>query len=564
MGILYILTIIFLGVGFILFKKSSKELNIIKWICIFTVGILAYNITICMLLGILNIKQNIWLLSIINTVIGAILLYKPIKNHEFQKYKCSKIDIFMIIVLLLICIVMFIKDLYIFNGDVTHVAIDSAIHYRAAEHYSENLRLFIYTEDKTFFDFNIMQTGAYINDGIFMNVINSFTGLDKVYIYQLFENCGEYDSYIIVGGFLFEQLEQFVKDKLTNFSNKIELVFNPHFKDFGSGYSLFKGIDAVKEHGDVTFVEGDLFFSKENFQQVYMCGKNVLSINQEPKGIMKNKNLDKIQIENKEIINKPNDNLNNLNNISISKNSKMNQNINQNDLQNIQSRNNKNIFENIENKKLIENPPQNFRIKSISNKPIVNTQDSIDMNAQMNNINIQDNIQEEKNDINLNPNFISNNFKNTTNSNGLLRIDYEGDFRSSRNITNMNYPFYTNYSQKPGSYTQRYISKKFKSSLNNFNSVEWNAFFEGVIEPRAIQLSDAFTNKIFSYQARKDGHKIVFTTNRLQYASLDSKINLIKVAGAYGLLTKDDGREILDMAPLGGEEGSKILQSLNL
>ena len=98
---------------------------------------------------------------------------------------------------------------------------------------------------------------------------------------------------------------------------------------------------------------------------------------------------------------------------------------------------------------------------------------------------------------------------------------------------------------------------------NAFNSEEWNAFFEGVIEPRAIQMSDAFTNKIFSYQAKKEGHKIIFSTNRLQYASLDSKINLIKVAGAYGLLTKDDGREILDMAPLGGDEGSKILQSLN-
>lgn len=98
---------------------------------------------------------------------------------------------------------------------------------------------------------------------------------------------------------------------------------------------------------------------------------------------------------------------------------------------------------------------------------------------------------------------------------------------------------------------------------NAFDSTEWNAFFEGVIEPIAIQMGYAFTNKIFSYQARKDGHKIVFTTNRLQYASLDSKINLIKVAGAYGLLTKDDGREILDMSPLGGEEGSKILQSLN-
>ena len=76
-------------------------------------------------------------------------------------------------------------------------------------------------------------------------------------------------------------------------------------------------------------------------------------------------------------------------------------------------------------------------------------------------------------------------------------------------------------------------------------------------------MSDAFTNKIFSKQAIKDGHRIVFTANRLQYASLDSKVNLLKVAGAYGLLTKDDGREILDMSPLGGEEGGKILQSLN-
>lgn len=108
-----------------------------------------------------------------------------------------------------------------------------------------------------------------------------------------------------------------------------------------------------------------------------------------------------------------------------------------------------------------------------------------------------------------------------------------------------------------------YFGVSEKIVRNNFDSEEWNAFFEGIIEPRAIQMSDAFTNKIFTRKARREGHKIIFTTNRLQYASLDSKINLIKVAGSYGLLTKDDGREILDMSPLGGEEGKKILQSLN-
>ena len=98
---------------------------------------------------------------------------------------------------------------------------------------------------------------------------------------------------------------------------------------------------------------------------------------------------------------------------------------------------------------------------------------------------------------------------------------------------------------------------------NSYNQVEWNAFYEGVIEPIAIQLSNEFTNKIFSQQSIKEGNKIIFNTNRIHYASIDSKINLIKVAASYGLLTKDDGREILDMTPLGGVEGSKILQSLN-
>lgn len=187
MEYLYILSLILLGAGFIAFKKSDKELNLIKWICIFVVGILAYNTTICMVLGIINIKQNIWLLAIINALIGGALLYKPIKNKECQKYKCSKLDIFMISVILIMFVVMFVKDLYIYNGDVTHVAIDSAIHYRAAKHYSENLELFIYTEDKTFFNFNIMQTGSYINDGIFMNVINEIIGIDKIYLYQMFD-----------------------------------------------------------------------------------------------------------------------------------------------------------------------------------------------------------------------------------------------------------------------------------------------------------------------------------------------------------------------------------------
>ena len=84
---------------------------------------------------------------------------------------------------------------------------------------------------------------------------------------------------------------------------------------------------------------------------------------------------------------------------------------------------------------------------------------------------------------------------------------------------------------------------------NKFTPAEWNAFFEGVIEPRALQLSYEFTNKIFSDVAIREGHKIVFTANRLQYADIGDKIKLFQQVLPYGLLTKDEALEILDLPP---------------
>ena len=187
MGILYILTLIILGISFLIFKKSDEKLNFIKWLIIYVVSILGYNIVIGMILGLLNITSHIWLLSIINILISIGLSFKAIKNIEIQKYYVRKIDIIGILVIFIIFSVMFFKDLYIHNGDITHRAVDSAVHYRAAKHYSDNLKIFINVEDKTFFNFNVMQTGAYINDGIFMNVINNITGIEHCYIYQAFE-----------------------------------------------------------------------------------------------------------------------------------------------------------------------------------------------------------------------------------------------------------------------------------------------------------------------------------------------------------------------------------------
>ena len=151
-------------------------------------------------------------------------------------------------------------------------------------------------------------------------------------------------------------------------------------------------------------------------------------------------------------------------------------------------------------------------------------------------------------------------FLNLENESGIAAVDSKAEFEAvnlkpitldKNQLEQVNYNIFD------------YFGISEKIVRNSFNSDEWNAFYEGIIEARAIQLSDAFTNKIFNQKSIRDGHKIVFTANRLQYATLANKISLLKEAGALGLLTKDEAREIIDLHPLGGEEGSKIIQSLN-
>lgn len=99
---------------------------------------------------------------------------------------------------------------------------------------------------------------------------------------QILKNCGRYDRYIIVGGYLYEKLKLFIDTELSEFKDAMTVVYNEHYMDYGSGYSLYKGIKEISEPGEVTFVEGDLFFKAEAFKDLYHSKNNVISINQEP------------------------------------------------------------------------------------------------------------------------------------------------------------------------------------------------------------------------------------------------------------------------------------------
>ena len=106
------------------------------------------------------------------------------------------------------------------------------------------------------------------------------------------------------------------------------------------------------------------------------------------------------------------------------------------------------------------------------------------------------------------------------------------------------------------------ISQKIVDST--YSEQEGTAFYESVIEPLAAQMAQEFTAKIFSPIEQQAGNRILFEGDSMEYASYGTRISTLKESIPYGLFTVDEAREILNMRPIGGEEGKKRLQTLNV
>lgn len=95
-----------------------------------------------------------------------------------------------------------------------------------------------------------------------------------------------------------------------------------------------------------------------------------------------------------------------------------------------------------------------------------------------------------------------------------------------------------------------YMGVNEKVIRNEATGDELDAFFNGAIEPFAIKLSDSMTRMVFTQREINGGNKILFTSNRLQYASIGSKISMAQQLGDRGILTIDEIRELFNYEPL--------------
>lgn len=80
----------------------------------------------------------------------------------------------------------------------------------------------------------------------------------------------------------------------------------------------------------------------------------------------------------------------------------------------------------------------------------------------------------------------------------------------------------------------------------------WTAFYEGGIEPFAIQFSEVVTKMLYTLREQSNGNYVMATANRLQYMSNRDKLDVSSQLLDRGIISINDAREIWNMPPVEG------------
>ena len=188
MGIFYCITVIAILAVFVLFKKSEEKINLINWCVIALVAYLAFNILVCMIFGCMNIRTDLLFLSITNLVVTAGLGFKIFKDKQIQKFEIRKQDILGVIVCVCVICHMAVSQYAPLAKSIANASVDACMHFSASVNFADEMKVLAKIDNNTGYNFKTMQTGAYINTGIFINIIRDVIPAFEDHVaFKLFE-----------------------------------------------------------------------------------------------------------------------------------------------------------------------------------------------------------------------------------------------------------------------------------------------------------------------------------------------------------------------------------------
>jgi hypothetical protein len=86
----------------------------------------------------------------------------------------------------------------------------------------------------------------------------------------------------------------------------------------------------------------------------------------------------------------------------------------------------------------------------------------------------------------------------------------------------------------------------------------WSAFYEGAIEPFAIQFSEVMTKMLFTLREQSQGNRVTATANRIQYMTNKDKLEVTNGWADRGMASIDEMREVWGLPPLPDGKGEAI------
>ena len=135
----------------------------------------------------------------------------------------------------------------------------------------------------------------------------------------------------------------------------------------------------------------------------------------------------------------------------------------------------------------------------------------------------------------------------TKNTSGLMI--YDNTFESMKQVEPVSYTVSPEEMDRIQRNVFNYFGVNESILQSSYTEEEFGAFYESQIEPFAVQLGEGLTQMLYTPTQRRHGNRVVFSANRLEYASNASKRNMIRDMLDRCVMTLNEAREILQLPP---------------
>ena len=103
-------------------------------------------------------------------------------------------------------------------------------------------------------------------------------------LFHMLSRLEDMDRIVLVAGYKADELNEYLDSELSHeIRDKVSVVFNDHYYDWASGYSLYIGVKEALKYGPdtVLFAEGDLDVADDEFAKVIESPLSVITCNHE-------------------------------------------------------------------------------------------------------------------------------------------------------------------------------------------------------------------------------------------------------------------------------------------